>query len=188
MQLGRAGLAWRSDEGAPVPPLAGPVKREGDGKSPAGVLRLLEMWGYGAEAPTGVRLSYHQSGALDRCVDDVNAKEYGTLARAPETGPAPWKSAEELRMSSDHYKYLVVVDYNLKSPKKGAGSCIFFHVAPPPGGPTAGCTALPEAELLTVLRFLDPQAQPVLLQLPRAALEPARRAWDLPKELGETVK
>lgn len=186
--VGRTGLAWRSDVGAPAPPVAGPAKREGDGKSPAGVLSLLEMWGYAEAAPAGVRLPYRQSGALDRCVDDVKAKEYGTIVRAPESGPPPWQSAEELRMRSDHYKYLVVIDYNARTPRPGAGSCIFLHVAPPPGAPTAGCTALAEAELLSVLRFLDPAAQPVLVQLPRPALPAARRAWDLPKELREPVE
>ena len=42
--LGRSGLGWRSDPGAPIPPVEGPVKREGDGRSPAGILPIGEMF------------------------------------------------------------------------------------------------------------------------------------------------
>lgn len=183
VQIGRSGLAWRSDADAPPPPGPGPRKREGDGRAPAGVLALGEMWGYGEAAPSGVRLRYHQADAHDRCVDDAQSRDYAQLRRAPASGEAPWRSAELLRMSSDHYKYLVIVDYNMRASIPGAGSCIFLHVAPPPGGPTAGCTALAEEELLQVLRWLDPRKHPVLLQLPAPALAAAAAAWRLPTEL-----
>ena len=62
--------------------------------------------------------------------------------------PVTWRSAEYLRMATEHYRYLVVIHYNDLRPRKGAGSCIFLHVAPPPGGGTAGCTALAAEDLL----------------------------------------
>lgn len=181
--LGRHGLGWRSDEGAPEPPLPGPRKREGDGRSPAGIVKVGEMWGYAAAAPEGVRLTYHQAGPRDRCVDDADAKEYGRLVQAPASGPAPWRSAEEMRMPTDHYKYLAVLRYNFDHPRPGAGSCIFLHVAPAPEGPTAGCTALREDDLLTVLRWLDPAKGPLILQLPAPVLGAVQKQWQLPPEL-----
>ena len=181
--LGRRGLAWRSDTGAPEPPTPGPRKREGDGRSPAGILALGEMWGYAAAPPAGVRLPYHQAGSADRCVDDPQAKQYNRLVPAPAAGPPPWRSAEELRMPTDHYKYLAVVRYNMDTPLPGAGSCIFLHVAPAPQGPTAGCTALREDDLLTVLRWLDPAKQPLMVQVPAEVLPQIQKLWRLPPEL-----
>lgn len=187
--IGRSGLGWPSDDGAPEPPAAAPAavprKREGDGRSPAGVLTMGEMRGYAKAAPDGVTLPYRASDPLDRCVDDAAAAEYTRLLRAPATGAPPWRSAEELRMTTDHYKYLVVLGYNMRRPRSGAGSCIFLHVAPPPGGGTAGCTALAETDLLTLLRWLRPEARPVLVQTPAGARDAIRAAWSLPAELGE---
>lgn len=186
--VGRAGLGWRSDAAASPPAGAGgPRKQEGDGRSPAGVLGLGGMWGYGPAPPTGVRLPYKSADALDRCVDDVGSPEYNQLTRQAPDRPPSWQSAEALRLPTAHYKYLVVMNYNVGAPRRGAGSCIFLHVAPPPGGPTAGCTALAEDELLTVLRWLDPARHPVILQLPAPALAAAGAAWAIPGELTSSV-
>jgi D-alanyl-D-alanine dipeptidase len=181
--LGRHGLAWRSDAGAPEPPVPGPRKREGDGRSPAGILPIGEMWGYAPAPPSGVRLTYHQAGPRDRCVDDAQASEYGRLTLAPPSGPPPWRSAEELRLPTEHYRYLAVLRYNMDRPLPGAGSCIFLHVAPAPEGPTAGCTALREGDLLTVLRWLDPAKRPLLVQVPTEVLRKIQKLWRLPPEL-----
>lgn len=180
--IGRRGLAWRSDSGASAPPpMPGPMKREGDGRSPAGLLSLDELWGYDGQAPAGVSLPYHQATAQDRCVDDVDSPLYNQLIK--QTSPPTWRSAEQLRMPTDHYKYLVVLGYNRGPVRPGAGSCIFLHVAPSPQTPTAGCTALREPELLTLLRWLSPTKHPLLLQLPRQALPATVSAWHLPPEL-----
>ena len=179
--LGRAGMAWRSDPTAPAPPTTGPQKREGDGRAPAGLMSLHEMWGYDGQAPEGVTLPYHQATGLDRCVDDADSPLYNQLVK--QTSPPTWHSAEQLRMSSDHYKYLVVIGYNRGTVRPGAGSCIFLHLAPPPQGPTAGCIALAEADLLTLLCWLEPKKQPLLLQLPRPTLPVAVAKWQLPPEL-----
>ncbi len=169
--VGRSGLAVRSDAAAAVGG-AGPRKQEGDGRSPAGVLTLGSLWGYAEHPPVGVRLAYKTAGERDRCVDDADSPYYNQLTVQPAAGLPAWRSAESLRLPTDHYKYLIVLDYNTKVPQPGAGSCIFLHVAPPPGAPTAGCTALAEADLLTVLRWLEPSRRPVLLQLPAPLLEP----------------
>jgi len=180
--LGRAGLGWRSDAEAPPVPAPFPKKAEGDGRSPAGLFALADLWGYAPQPPAGIRLPYHQSEARTRCVDDVRSPDYGKIISAPP-GPAPWSSAEKLRLPTDHYKYLIVVDYNLRKPRPGAGSCIFVHVAPAPGGPTAGCTALVEEDLLTLLRWLAPQKRPLLLQLPQPAVAAVAKDLDLPASL-----
>lgn len=180
--VGRSGLGLRSDAAAAAAGEPGPRKQEGDGRSPAGVLTVGSLWGYAARPPAGVRLPYQTAGELDRCVDDVGSPYYNRLTAQPADGPPPWRSAESLRLPTDHYKYLVVLGYNTTATRPGAGSCIFLHLAPPPGAPTAGCTALAEADLLTVLRWLDPRRRPVLLQLPAPLLQQGG-AWPLPDEL-----
>ncbi len=185
--VGKNGMAWRSDEAAPMPPTVGPVKREGDGRAPAGLMSFGTLWGYAPRAPEGVRLPYRPSTDCDRCVDDPDHAEYGRLVRlgSPTEG-ATWRSAERLRLDSEHYRYLVVIHYNDLHPRKGAGSCIFLHVAPPPGQGTAGCTALAADDLLHVLRWMDPAQHPVLLQFPETQMDAIRAAWSLPGELHPT--
>ncbi len=177
--LGKAGLAWRSDEGAPAPLVDGPRKREGDLRSPAGIMPLGSMWGYGEKPPTGVKLPYHHASEGDRCVDDVTAPQYGKMLPAPPGG-GPWKSAERMRRGDELYKYLIVVGYNMDHPMPGAGSCIFLHLFAGEDQPTVGCTAMSEAHLLLLSRWLDPARHPLLVQLPAAALSAARKAWAIP--------
>lgn len=180
VSVGRAGLGWRSDSGAPPPSSAGaPIKREGDGRAPAGVLDLGEMWGYAAQAPAGVRVPYHQARPEDRCVDDPSSPAYNQLTKEPPTGP-PWRSAEVMRRPDDLYRYLLIVRYNMATPLPGAGSCIFLHLWRRPGEPTAGCTAMSEEALLGLARWLDPRRRPVLVQLPAAQRAALRASWGLP--------
>ena len=188
VRIGGKGMAWRSDEGAPPPPAPGPVKREGDGRSPAGILTFGNMWGYAPQAPEGVRLPYRASTDCDRCVDDSDHPDYGRIVRLDSPkATVSWRSAEYLRMETDHYRYMVVIHYNDLQPRKAAGSCIFLHVSPPPGGSTAGCTALATEDLLTVLRWMDPAQHPVLVQVPEPILDIARAAWSLPRELSTPI-
>lgn len=182
--VGKGGLAWRTDDGAPPPPAAGPLKREGDGRSPAGLLTFGDMWGYAPAAPEGVQFRYRMATECDRCVDDPDHADYGRIVSLPTAkAPVTFRSAEYLLLPTEHYRYMVVIHYNDLRPRKDAGSCIFLHVAPPPGGGTAGCTALAAEDLLTLLRWLDPAKQPMLLQVPEAQLATVRATWSLPAEL-----
>jgi L,D-peptidoglycan transpeptidase YkuD (ErfK/YbiS/YcfS/YnhG family) len=57
------------------------------------------------------------------------------------------------------YDYGAVIAYNTaRTP--GLGSAIFFHVST--GSATAGCVSLPVAELLEVLRWLNPNDHPTI--------------------------
>lgn len=183
--VGKGGFGWRTDQGAPMAPAPGPLKHEGDLKAPAGMFTFGDMWGYAPKPPEGVRLAYHQATPCDWCVDDPEHPDYGRLKRLPANPPpSDWKSSERLLMETEHYRYMVVISYNMQKPIKGAGSCIFFHVSPAPGGGTAGCTALSAEDLLTVLRWMDPAKHPLLLQMPVQALDAAVVAWHLPEALG----
>ena len=60
-------------------------------------------------------------------------------------------------MDVSGYDYGAVIAYNTAR-IPGLGSAIFLHVST--AGPTAGCVSLPAAQLLQVLRWLDPARQP----------------------------
>ncbi len=85
-----------------------------------------------------------------------------------------------MRREDDQYRWLLVVDYNLDPPRPGAGSCIFVHVWRSPEKGTAGCTAMPEARLVELLGWLDPEAHPALLLLPRAEYRARAAGMGLP--------
>ncbi|MCS6913231.1 MAG: hypothetical protein NZ890_08335 [Myxococcota bacterium] len=178
VRLGRSGLGWRGDAGAPPPPPDAPLKREGDGRSPAGALPLGEMWGYDETAPAGVLLPYHAARPSDRCVDDPEAPHYGQLVEAPAS--PPWRSAERMLRPDGLYRYLLVVRYNMDRPLPAVGSCIFVHLWDKARSPTSGCTAMAVEDLLRLARWLRPDTRPVLVQLPAPVYARLRRTWGLP--------
>src|SRR5205814_10385326 len=111
---GRTGRGWgrgMEPEGMEKV-VAGPVKKEGDGRSPAGVFELLEATGYAERAPPGARLHYRQATEQLRCVDDPESPRYNLVVEAPASGPPPWKSDEKMRRADDLYVWTIVVGHN----------------------------------------------------------------------------
>ena len=178
--VGRTGLAWGAGL-HPSSPVAGPEKREGDGKAPAGVFRLSSAFGYApAEEASWIRMPYVQADESVECVDDSSSRFYNRRVDR-DTIPAPdWTSHEELRRRDGLYEWGVWVDHNSDPPRPQRGSCIFLHVWGGPGVATSGCTAFAEPHVRALLAWLDPRAQPVLVQLPREAYRDRRGAWGLP--------
>jgi D-alanyl-D-alanine dipeptidase len=178
--VGRSGLGWGTGLHASHP-AEGPVKREGDGRAPAGVFRLSSAFGYAAPAEVPwIRLPYVQSDASIECVDDLHSRFYNRRVDR-DTIPQPdWQSHEEMRRPDDLYEWGVWVDHNSAPPAPGGGSCIFLHVWAGPGVATSGCTAMAEDDLRALLAWLDPRARPVLVQLPRDAYRAVRGTWELP--------
>ncbi len=177
--VGKNGLAWGRGLHAPQSG-TGPVKREGDGKSPAGIFRLSRAFGYASAAEAGaIRLPYtHLTGTIE-CVDDVKSAHYNTiLDRSRVT--ADWHSAEKMREQKDYYRWGVVVDHNAAPINKGGGSCIFLHIWNRAGSGTAGCTAMEGDRMEALMRWLDPAAKPLLVQLTEAEYQRLSKSWQLP--------
>jgi L,D-peptidoglycan transpeptidase YkuD (ErfK/YbiS/YcfS/YnhG family) len=75
--VGRGGLGWGTGLHAAADQGSGPVKREGDGKAPAGIFRLSSAFGYApADSARWVRLPYHASDPSIECVDDTASRFY----------------------------------------------------------------------------------------------------------------
>lgn len=148
--------------------VAGPdAKVEGDGKAPSGTFPLGTVFGFAERADT--RMPYRQLRETTECVDDPTSRFYNRIVER-DAVTVDWKSSEKMRAIAE-YRWGIVVDYNTP-PVPGKGSCIFLHLWSGPDSATAGCTAMAEENLLTLLRWLDPEAHP-LIEIRSASL-PAR--------------
>jgi D-alanyl-D-alanine dipeptidase len=182
--VGRAGLGWGVGFGVGFGAggAAGPQKREGDGKAPAGVFRLGAAFGFAPEreAPR-LRVPYLPLTPSVECVDDVSSNFYNAIIdRERLVSRVDWNSSERMREVEGYRRGLFVI-YNSAQPVAGRGSCIFVHIWAAPGKGTAGCTALEQANLETLLGWLDRAKRPLLVQLPEAEYARLRRPWLLPQ-------
>jgi L,D-peptidoglycan transpeptidase YkuD (ErfK/YbiS/YcfS/YnhG family) len=132
--FGRSGIARR--------------KREGDGATPAGALRMIALF-YRADRVRRPATLLPVT-AIERdngWCDDPGDRRYNKPVRLPYPG-----SHERLWRDDGLYDFVVVLDYNLARPRRGAGSAIFLHIADPAHAPTAGCIAISEADMRRLLR------------------------------------
>lgn len=148
-------------------------KREGDGKAPAGFFTLGSAMGYGSSTPQGATFPYRKIMPELRCVDDVQSAYYNQIIDS-QTVRQDWKSAEVMKRKDDLYKWLLTVNYNTEPIVKGRGSCIFIHVWRSKDKGTAGCTALPEGDLVQLMTWIKPELNPLLVQL---TTEDYRQLW-----------
>jgi D-alanyl-D-alanine dipeptidase len=164
VKLGRNGMGWgRGLHGFRHG--NGPVKREGDGRAPAGIFSLPFFFG---EGPDRFRYPYRRMGENSRCVDDPRSRFYNRIVERGEA-TMDWRSAERMKFPAGLYRYGIFVAHNPRN-VPGAGSCIFMHIKRRDGRATAGCTALEEKELLEIMHWLDPGARPLLIQAPRSVI------------------
>lgn len=182
--VGKAGLAWGSGVSlsllSNVRGASDPVKKEGDGKAPAGIFRISRAFGYAAQPLAGLKLSYVSLLPSIECVDDTASRFYNRIEDRTAVTP-DWHSSETMRRSDELYRWGLVVDYNSGPPQPGAGSCIFMHIWRGPGQGTAGCTAMPQPKLEQLLTWIDPGKQPLLIQLPQTQFNIIRKRLKLPK-------
>lgn len=185
VMVGKTGLGWGSGfltVGGQYRNADDPVKKEGDGKAPAGVFRLSKAFGYAPQEQPGWKMPYVNLTPSIQCVDDTDSKFYNTLVDTTKISP-DWGSHEneQMRRSDDLYRWGILVDHNANPPAPGKGSCIFMHIWRGPGQPTVGCTAMPQEQLESLLGWLDPARNPLLVQLPEAEYQRLRKHWHLPQ-------
>ncbi len=177
--LGRNGLGW--GRGLHPAQKDGPQKKEGDGKSPAGVFSLTQAFGYATpEEMKSVKLPYVQCSTMVECVDDVKSTHYNTILARTNVAKPDWHSSEIMLMKDNEYSMGIVIDHNTPSAKPGGGSCVFMHIWKGPGVGTSGCTAMTPENMDTVIHWLDPKAHPILVQLPEKEYEKLKDDWGLP--------
>jgi D-alanyl-D-alanine dipeptidase len=174
--LGKSGLAWGKGL-TRVDQREGPVKREGDGKAPAGIFTLGTAFGYDTTADT--KLSYLALTPTTECVDDSQSRRYNELVDGATTAK-DWNSSEHMRSMDELYRKGIVVEHNTPA-SPASGSCIFLHIWRSPTSPTLGCTAMDQADITRLFSWLDPRQSPLLIQLPEEQYEQLRESWHLPE-------
>ena len=124
------------------------IKREGDGGTPIGTFKVLEAYYRADRIPRPkTNLPIHPITEKMGWCDEADDKNYNRKIGLP------YKSSHEKLMRDDHlYDLMVVLDYNISTRKRGAGSAIFFHLAHPDFRPTEGCVAVQKN---VMLRFLE---------------------------------
>ncbi len=178
--LGRTGLAWGiglHDE------QLGQVKKEGDGKAPAGIFTLGNAFGYLTQLNT--LLTYQNMTANEFCIDVNGSPYYNQIVSKIDVGEQGINGSSEpmrrdIHLAGDNkYKKGLIVQHN-RGNISGAGSCIFMHIWQAPTLATAGCTAMSETSMTELLAWLDAAKQPLYIALPRSEYLAKKLAWALP--------
>ena len=178
--VGNKGLGWGSGIlPAGVNGPSDPVKKEGDGKAPAGIFELSRAFGYAAQEQPGWKMPYVSLTPSVECVDDTNSNFYNRVLARESVSP-DWNSSEHMLRSDELYRWGIIVEHNSNPPHAGGGSCIFMHIWRGPGQGTVGCTAMPREQLESILGWLDPTNTPLLVQLPLRVYQSHRKKWKLP--------
>lgn len=179
--VGRNGSAW--GDGLNPAHTQGPQKREGDGRSPAGVFAIGTAFGYTERIDSA--MPYQPMQASHWCMDVADSPLYNRIVDATQVGSeAVNGSSEPMRLDLHHdgdqrYREGFVIEHNANA-VPGHGSCIFVHVWRTPGEATSGCTAMAPADMRRLLAWLDPKATPRFVLLPSAEYRRLRGEWALP--------
>jgi D-alanyl-D-alanine dipeptidase len=182
--VGKSGMGWGAGVIATNTPgvfePTDPVKKEGDGKSPAGAFSIGSGFGYAAQGLPGLKLAYIPLTPTVECVDDAASRYYNRIVDRATVTP-DWNSSEKMASEGVAYRWGAVIDHNVNPTIPGVGSCVFMHVWSGAGSGTAGCTAMAQEQLEPVLAWLDPAAGTLLVQLPVEQYKRLKKPWHLPK-------
>lgn len=114
--------------------------------------------GFGICDDPGTKLDYFKVTENSFWVDDVNSKFYNQHVEGKNN--ADWNSAEHLIDCKPEYNYAALIEYNTNPIVQGKGSAFFLHVG---YSPTAGCVAIDESTMISVLKWLDKKQSPHIL-------------------------
>ncbi len=128
------------------------LKREGDGATPRGAMRLLHGY-YRADRvrPPPTRLAMRPIDEQMGWCDAPHHAVYNRLVRLP------FDHGHERMMRRDRlYDICLVLDWNIRERRRHTGSAIFFHLTGPGHAPTEGCIAIDRRAMLRLLPHLAP--------------------------------
>lgn len=179
VHLGRRGLAWGRGLHPAQPGLQ---KREGDGKSPAGLFLLGNiLYGYADRSPIpGWR--YRQVTDRDLWIEEPSSPLYNRhlILSAHEPFP-PDHHYHLMRQADPAHALKLFIRHNAQPDiKPGAGSAIFFHLCRANDAVTTGCTSMEEPAFRTLLESFLPKDESVYVLVPRAEYDRLKAAWKLP--------
>lgn len=143
--LGRSGITSR--------------KREGDGATPRAVMPVLSAYRRGENRtalPSSLTMRRIRADML--WCDDPRHPAYNR----PVTAPFP-AGHEKMLRQDPLYDVCVVLDWNMRSRRRGCGSAIFFHIARDGYAPTEGCVAISFRDMRRLLPKLTSRTRLIVL-------------------------
>ncbi len=178
--VGNNGLGWGSGI-LDFTDRPGPVKHEGDKKSPAGIFTLGTAFGILDEASLPeLGLPYEVVEYELQCIEDTSSGFYNQLIR--EDDPRKdWVQNDRMTRKDHLYNLGAFVNHNINPAQPGDGSCIFLHLWRDDSHGTLGCTAMEQDRLLEHLQWLNLNKSPVLVQVPSSEYARISSEFDLPK-------
>lgn len=176
--LGKHGLAWGSGLAGQDEP--GLHKKERDGRAPAGIFAMGEVFGYEPKLPAGGDYPYRQVTEADVWSDDPRSPNYNRHVVIDPSNPPDNYTHEKMRSGDFAYHWLVEIRHNSDPPVPGAGSAIFFHIRRGLNRATTGCTTMAQPELVKMITWLREARHPCYVLLPMAEYEKSWRRWKLP--------
>jgi L,D-peptidoglycan transpeptidase YkuD (ErfK/YbiS/YcfS/YnhG family) len=133
--------------------------------TPIGSFTLTQAFGHHADP--GTSLPYFRTGPSDWWISQSGGL-YNTHQRCSSGCAFDNREPtvnEHLYYETPFYNYAVVIDYNTRNApggvRQGAGSAFFLHVTD--GNATAGCVAISQTKLVSLMRWLTPTAHPRIL-------------------------
>jgi hypothetical protein len=179
VMFARGGLAWGRGLNPPQP---GPQKHTADRRNPAGLFKLGPALGYASTLPAGAAgWPYHQVTGRDAWIDDPTLPDYNHLVTLPGGATPPsWWEREHMHLGDFAYEWMVVIEANYDSPVGDDGNSIFFHVRRGEHYRTAGCTTMAQANLVRLIKWLQPGSKAMMVELTQANYQRLWKDWDLP--------
>ncbi|MEL6842527.1 MAG: L,D-transpeptidase family protein, partial [Bacteroidota bacterium] len=175
--VGKNGLGWSVHE-KEKQSMGGPIKKEGDLKSPAGIFNLGTAFGY-AETATWLQYPYWPITTATMCIEDVQSEYYNQIIDEGEV-PADWSSTDHMLRKDDLYEWGIFVEHNYPEAQPKGGSCIFIHVWNPKRTGTAGCTAMDKGEVQRLMAWLDQDKAQRMIQMPQPIYDELQTAEQWP--------
>ncbi|MDQ2867301.1 MAG: hypothetical protein M3R59_02650 [Verrucomicrobiota bacterium] len=176
--FGKNGLAWGIGIAGQEEP--GLHKRERDGRAPAGIFRLGDVFTYDAKLPAGANYPFHQVTDADVWSDDPRSPNYNKHIVIDPKNPPDTYSHEKMRGNDFAYRWLIDVRHNSDPPIPGAGSAIFFHTRRGVNRPTSGCTTMAVENLVDLISWLRAPLNPCYVLLPETEYRAKWQSWKLP--------
>ncbi|MFG1603621.1 L,D-transpeptidase [Actinoplanes sp. NPDC049265] len=174
---GYAGWAW------------GNSRIQDTGTTPAGTYAITTA--FGLQANPGTKVSYRRADSNDYWVGDNKDPKTYNIFQPSASAKRTWRTSQAERLADypTQYAYAAVIDFN--RPAAGSltwnttysehitskpvdvrrGSAIFLHVNG--SGSTAGCVSLARADMINVLKWLDPAKKPRIVMAPLAHINGA---------------
>jgi L,D-peptidoglycan transpeptidase YkuD (ErfK/YbiS/YcfS/YnhG family) len=133
-------------------------KREGDGGTPRGTFRPVQLWWRADRHPRPqTLLPMRPIRAEDAWCEDPHDRHYNQPMRLDSD-----QGGDRLTRADHLYDFIVEIDHNRTPRIAGRGSAVFLHLARTNFSPTAGCVSMTKSSMLRLLRRMSPQTKIVI--------------------------